>query len=77
MEISLTDEGEFDGSDTRWTGRADHPIPVSDKRDGLGADSKARAELVRFVAVERVRVVIGNVPFHLVDQLDDVLRLHV
>jgi hypothetical protein len=29
------------------------------------------------VAVERVRASIGNVPFHLMDQLDEALRLHL
>jgi mRNA interferase MazF len=44
---------------------------------GLDVDSKAQAEQVRSVAVERVGVSIGNVPFHLMDQLDDALRLHL
>ena len=44
---------------------------------GLDIDSKAQAEQVRAVAVERVGAVIGSVPFHLMDQLDDALRLHL
>jgi mRNA interferase MazF len=44
---------------------------------GLAVDSKARAEQVRSVAIERVGVVIGNVPLHLMDQLEDALRLHL
>jgi mRNA interferase MazF len=44
---------------------------------GLDVDSKAHAEQVRSVAVERVGAVIGSVPFHLMDQLDDALRLHL
>lgn len=44
---------------------------------GLDVDSKAQAEQVRSVAVERVGLLIGNVPFHLMDQLDDALRLHL
>ena len=44
---------------------------------GLDVDSKAQAEQVRSVAVERVGALIGNVPFHLMDQLDDALRLHL
>ncbi|MFA9565052.1 MAG: type II toxin-antitoxin system PemK/MazF family toxin, partial [Acidimicrobiales bacterium] len=44
---------------------------------GLDVDSKAQAEQVRSVAVERVGSMIGSVPFHLMDQLDDALRLHL
>lgn len=44
---------------------------------GLDVDSKAQAEQVRSVAVERVGNLIGSVPFHLMDQLDDALRLHL
>ena len=44
---------------------------------GLEADTKALAEQVRSVAVERVGNLIGSVPFHLMDQLDDALRLHL
>ncbi len=44
---------------------------------GLDVDSKAQAEQVRSVAVERVGTLIGRVPFHLMDQLDDALRLHL
>ena len=44
---------------------------------GLGVDSKAQAEQIRSVAVERVGTLVGNVPFHLMDQLDDALRLHL
>lgn len=50
-------------------------LPAEDT--GLDVDSKAQAEQVRSVAVERVGAVIGNVPFHLMDQLDDALRLHL
>jgi len=44
---------------------------------GLGVDSKAQAEQVRSVAVERVGRLIGKVPLHVMDQLDDALRLHL
>ena len=44
---------------------------------GLDIDSKAQAEHVRSVAVERVGTLIGKVPFHLMDQLGDALRLHL
>ena len=44
---------------------------------GLRVDSKAQAEQVRSVAVERVGNVLGRVPAHLMEQLDDALRLHL
>ena len=44
---------------------------------GLAVDSKAQAEQVRSVAVERVGNLIGNVPLQLMDQLSDALRLHL
>ena len=44
---------------------------------GLDRDSKAQAEQVRSIAVERVNDVIGVVPFDLMAQLDDALRLHL
>ena len=44
---------------------------------GLTVDSKAQAEQVRSVGVERMGVLIGDVPLHLMDQLDDALRLHL
>lgn len=44
---------------------------------GLRVDSKARAEQVRSVTVERVGPVVGRVPAHLMARLDDALRLHL
>ena len=44
---------------------------------GLDRDSKAQAEQVRSIAVERVGDVIGVVPFDLMVQLDDALRVHL
>jgi mRNA interferase MazF len=43
----------------------------------LRLDSKAQAEQVRSVSVERLGRVIGRVPTHLMAQLDDALRLHL
>jgi mRNA interferase MazF len=43
----------------------------------LDRDSKAQAEQVRSVAVERVGRLLGMVPFHLLDQLDEALRVHL
>lgn len=44
---------------------------------GLRIDSKAQAEQVRSVAVERIGSAIGRVPPSLMAQLDDALRLHL
>ena len=44
---------------------------------GLDIDSKAQAEQVRSVAVERVGTLIGSVPVHVMDDLDNALRLHL
>ena len=46
-------------------------------RSGLAQDSKAQAEQVRSVAVERLGAVLGRVPADLMGQLDDALRLHL
>ncbi|MGV8976606.1 MAG: type II toxin-antitoxin system PemK/MazF family toxin [Cellulomonas sp.] len=43
----------------------------------LRLDSKAQAEQVRSVSVERMGPVIGRVPTHLMTRLDDALRLHL
>jgi mRNA interferase MazF len=44
---------------------------------GLRHDSKAQAEQVRSVAVERVGELVGVVPAPLMARLDDALRLHL
>ena len=44
---------------------------------GLRQDSKAQAEQVRSIAVERVGAVLGQVPAQVMAQLDDALRLHL
>ncbi len=44
---------------------------------GLARDSKAQAEQVRSIAVERVGGAIGRVPPALLRQIDDALRLHL
>lgn len=44
---------------------------------GLRVDSKAQAEQVRSVALERIGAVIGRVPLHLMSELEDALRLHL
>jgi mRNA interferase MazF len=44
---------------------------------GLKHDSKAQAEQVRSVAVERVGRRVGRVPARLLSALDEALRLHL
>lgn len=52
-------------------------VLVTSDRSGLTQDSKAQAEQVRSVAVERLGAVLGRVPADLMEQLDDALRLHL
>jgi mRNA interferase MazF len=44
---------------------------------GLRVTSKAQAEQVRSVSVERVGAVLGQVPADLMAKLDEALRLHL
>jgi mRNA interferase MazF len=44
---------------------------------GLRQDSKAQAEQVRSIAVERIGDVLGRAPADVVMHLDDALRLHL
>lgn len=44
---------------------------------GITVDSKAQAEQVRAVSVERLGRVIGRLPTYLMTQLDGALRLHL
>jgi mRNA interferase MazF len=44
---------------------------------GLRVTSKAQAEQVRSVSIERVAAVLGRVPPNLMAELDDALRLHL
>ncbi len=44
---------------------------------GLPRDSKAQAEQVRSIAVERVGRRIGQLPASLISDLEDALRLHL
>lgn len=44
---------------------------------GLRVDSKAQAEQVRSVSLERVGSLLGRVPAQLMAGLDDALRLHL
>ncbi len=44
---------------------------------GLHVDSKAQAEQVRSIPVERLGAVLGRAPADVMVQLDDALRLHL
>ena len=63
------------------TSNIDHIYPfqvlLRAHESGLVADSKAQAEQVRSVAIERVGPSIGTLGFDLMDQIDDALRLHL
>lgn len=50
-------------------------LPATDT--GLERDSKAQAEQVRSIAVERVGARLGNVPGALMLLIDEALRLHL
>lgn len=50
-------------------------LPAEDT--GLSRDSKAQAEQVRSISVERVSRAVGRVPADLMAQVDDALRLHL
>jgi mRNA interferase MazF len=47
------------------------------RQTGLRQDSKAQAEQVRSVAVERVGDTVGQLPTALITELDRALRLHL
>lgn len=56
-----------------------HPFQVLLTSDdtGLKHDSKAQAEQVRSISVERVGRLIGQIPVDLMAHLDNALRLHL
>ena len=56
-----------------------HPVQVllPASRTGLRQNSKAQAEQVRAVAVERIGGLVGELPTDLVAALDEALRLHL
>ena len=49
-------------------------IPAA--RSQLQRDSKAQAEQIRSVTVDRIGSVIGHLPADLIDDLDRAIRLH-
>ena len=56
-----------------------HPFQVflAAADTGLRHDSKAQAEQVRSIAVERIGRIVGLLPLELLNRLDDALRLHL
>ena len=52
-------------------------VLLSATTTGLQQDSKAQAEQVRSVAVERVRELLGQVPAPTMLEIDEALRLHL
>ena len=63
------------------TSRTNHIYPfqvlLPADRTGMPRDSKAQAEQVRSVALERIGKVVGHLPDDLTSALDDALRLHL
>jgi len=63
------------------TSNTDHIYPfqvlLPAEETGLTIDSKAQAEQVRSVAVERIGDVVGSLTFELAAQLDEALRIHL
>lgn len=47
------------------------------EESGIRMDSKAQAEQVRSVPIERIGPMIGRLPTHLISLLDEALRLHL
>lgn len=52
-------------------------VLLSAEGTGLQSDSKAQAEQIRSISVERLGPVIGEVPHALMEALDEALRLHL
>ncbi len=52
-------------------------VLLSSADTGLNLDSKAQAEQVRSVSVERIGRVVGHIGFDILAQLDSALRLHL
>ena len=50
-------------------------LPAS--RTGLSRDSKAQAEQIRSVAIERVGPRIGLLPYSLLERVEEAIRIHL
>ena len=62
-------------SNTDWIFPFQTLLPAQET--GLRQDSKAHAEQVRSIAVERLGAVLGRAPADVMARLDDALRLHL
>ena len=52
-------------------------VLLSANMSGLRVDSKAQAEQVRSVPIERIGPVLGRVPAQVMAEVDEALRLHL
>lgn len=52
-------------------------VPLPARSCGLAKTSKAQAEQIRSVAVQRIGSTVGHLPTNLVARLDDAIRLHL
>lgn len=52
-------------------------VKLSAKATGLRTESKAQAEQVRSVAVQRIGPRVGRVPADLMEDIDEALRVHL
>jgi mRNA interferase MazF len=52
-------------------------VRLPSETTGLGRDSKAQAEQVRSIAVQRIGRWLGRVPDGLMQEVDEALRLHL
>jgi mRNA interferase MazF len=52
-------------------------VPLPTKSCGLSKASKAHAEQIRSVAVQRIGSSVGHLPTNLLAKLDDAIRLHL
>ncbi len=52
-------------------------VLLAAEETGTRVDSKAQAEQIRSVSIERLGPLIGRVPAHLMAELDDAIRLHL
>jgi mRNA interferase MazF len=55
----------------------DFQVLLPAKETGLSRDSKAQAEQVRSIAVERIGARLGVVPQARMDEVDEALRIHL
>jgi mRNA interferase MazF len=52
-------------------------VGLSAQATGLHTESKAQAEQVRSVAVQRMGIRVGRVPADLMEKIDEALRIHL